>query len=212
MRNLYYVAIEGVIGVGKTSLAKLLSERLKAKLVLEQFEENPFLPDFYRDRDRFAFQTQLWFLLSRYRQQMELQQVDLFHRLLITDYMFVKDRLFAFVNLNDKELSLYERIADLLERDVPKPDLVIYLQADTERLMKNIRQRARSFETPITDEYIDQLNQVYNQYFLQYNQGPLLIINATEIDFVHNPDDLDELIQNIRQPITGTKFYNPTKK
>jgi len=212
MRNLYYVAIEGVIGVGKTSLAKLLSERLKAKLVLEQFEENPFLPDFYRDRDRFAFQTQLWFLLSRYRQQMELQQVDLFHRLLITDYMFVKDRLFAFVNLNDKELSLYERIADLLERDVPKPDLVIYLQADTERLMKNIRQRARSFETPITDEYIDQLNQVYNQYFLQYNQGPLLIINATEIDFVHNPDDLDELIQNIRQPITGTKFYNPSKK
>jgi len=212
MRNLYYVAIEGVIGVGKTSLAKLLSERLKAKLVLEQFEENPFLPDFYRDRDRFAFQTQLWFLLSRYRQQMDLRQVDLFHRLLITDYMFVKDRLFAFVNLNDKELSLYERIADLLERDVPKPDLVIYLQADTERLMKNIRQRARSFETPITDEYIDQLNQVYNQYFLQYNQGPLLIINATEIDFVHNPDDLDELVQNIRQPITGTKFYNPSKK
>ncbi len=212
MRNLYYVAIEGVIGVGKTSLAKLLSERLKAKLVLEQFEENPFLPDFYRDRDRFAFQTQLWFLLSRYRQQMELRQVDLFHRLLVTDYMFVKDRLFAFVNLNDKELSLYERIADLLERDVPKPDLVIYLQADTQRLMKNIRQRARTFETPITDEYIDQLNQVYNQYFLQYNQGPLLIINATEIDFVHNPDDLDELIQNIRQPITGTKFYNPSKK
>jgi deoxyguanosine kinase len=212
MRNLYYVAIEGVIGVGKTSLAKLLSERLKAKLVLEQFEENPFLPDFYRDRDRFAFQTQLWFLLSRYRQQMELRQVDLFHRLLVTDYMFVKDRLFAFVNLNDKELSLYERIADLLERDVPKPDLVIYLQADTQRLMKNIRQRARTFETPITDEYIDQLNQVYNQYFLQYNQGPLLIINATEIDFVHNPVDLDELIQNIRQPITGTKFYNPSKK
>ncbi len=212
MRNLYYVAIEGVIGVGKTSLARLLSERLKAKLVLEQFEENPFLPDFYRDRDRFAFQTQLWFLLSRYRQQMELRQVDLFHRLLVTDYMFVKDRLFAFVNLNDKELSLYERIADLLERDVPKPDLVIYLQADTQRLMKNIRQRARTFETPITDEYIDQLNQVYNQYFLQYNQGPLLIINATEIDFVHNPDDLDELIQNIRQPITGTKFYNPSKK
>jgi len=212
MNNLYYVAIEGVIGVGKTSLVKLLSERLKAKMVLEQFEENPFLPDFYRDRARYAFQTQLWFLLSRYRQQMELRQVDLFHRLLITDYMFVKDRLFAFINLNDKELSLYERIADLLERDVPKPDLVIYLQADTERLMKNIRQRARSFETPITDEYIDQLNQVYNQYFLQYNQGPMLIINATEIDFVHNPQDLDELIQNIRQPITGTKFYNPSRK
>lgn len=210
MRNLYYIAIEGVIGVGKTSLAKLLSERLKAKLVTENFDDNPFLKDFYTDRARFAFQTQLWFLLSRYRQQKELQQIELFHRLLITDYMFVKDRLFAFVNLSDKELLLYEKIADLLEKDIPKPDLVIYLQADTERLVKNIRQRGRSFENRITPEYIDQLNQVYNQYFLQYNQSPLLIINATEIDFVHDAGDLEELIQTIRQPVSGTKFYNPS--
>ncbi|MBS1272499.1 MAG: Deoxyguanosine kinase [Candidatus Marinimicrobia bacterium] len=212
MKNLYYIAIEGVIGVGKTSLAKLLAERLNAKLVLEKFEENPFLEDFYWDKERFAFQTQLWFLLSRYRQQQELQQVDLFHRLLMTDYMFVKDRLFAFINLDDKELALYEKIADLLERDIPEPDLVIYLQADTERLMQNIRDRGRSYESHITPDYIDSLNQVYNQYFLQYKEGPLLIINATEIDFVHNPDDLEELIQTIRQPITGTKFYNPSKK
>jgi len=211
MKNLYFIAVEGVIGVGKTSLVKLLSERLNAKMVLERFEENPFLEDFYWDRERFAFQTQLWFLLSRYRQQQELQQVDLFHRLLVTDYMFVKDRLFAFVNLNDKELTLYEKIADLLERDIPSPDLVIYLQADTERLMKNIRHRARSYENQITPEYLENLNQVYNQYFLQYNQSPLLIINATEIDFVHNPEDLEDLIQTIRQPITGTKFYNPSK-
>ncbi|HKJ66354.1 MAG TPA: deoxynucleoside kinase [bacterium] len=210
MRNLYYIAIEGVIGVGKTSLAKLLSERLKAKLVTENFDDNPFLKDFYADRERFAFQTQLWFLLSRYRQQKELQQIELFHRLLITDYMFVKDRLFAFVNLSDKELLLYEKIADLLEKDIPKPDLVIYLQADTERLVKNIRQRGRSFENRITPEYVDQLNQVYNQYFLQYNQSPLLIINATEIDFVHDAGDLEELIRTIRQPISGTKFYNPS--
>lgn len=211
MKNLYYIAIEGVIGVGKTSLARLLSERLNAKLVLERFEENPFLNDFYSDRERFAFQTQLWFLLSRYRQQQEIRQVDLFHHLLVTDYMFVKDRLFAFVNLNDKELSLYEKIADLLERDIPKPDLVIYLQADTNRLMKNIKNRARAFENPISTEYIDTLNQVYNQYFFQYNSGPLLIINATEIDFVNNTQDLEDLIQTIRQPITGTKFYNPSK-
>jgi len=210
MKNLYYIAIEGVIGVGKTSLGELLSERLNAKLVTEKFEDNPFLKDFYLNRERYAFQVQLWFLLSRYRQQKELQQMDLFHRLLLTDYMFVKDRLFAFVNLNDKELLLYEKIADLLERDIPKPDLVIYLQADTERLMKNIRQRARPFENRITMEYLEQLNQVYNQYFLQYNRSPLLIINATEIDFVHNPEDLEELIRTIRQPISGTKFYNPS--
>jgi deoxyadenosine/deoxycytidine kinase len=211
MKNLYYIAIEGVIGVGKTSLARLLSDRLNARLVLERFEENPFLDDFYTDRERFAFQTQLWFLLSRYRQQQEIRQVDLFHHLLVTDYMFVKDRLFAFVNLDDKELALYEKIADLLERDIPKPDLVIYLQADTNRLMKNIKNRARTFENPITAEYIDTLNQVYNQYFFQYNSGPLLIINATEIDFVNNKQDLEDLIQTIRQPITGTKFYNPSK-
>lgn len=210
MKNLYYIAIEGVIGVGKTSLGALLSERLNAKLVTENFEDNPFLQDFYQNRERYAFQVQLWFLLSRYRQQKELQQMDLFHRLLIMDYMFVKDRLFAFVNLNDKELLLYEKIADLLERDIPKPDLVIYLQADTERLMKNIRQRARSFESRITMEYLEQLNQVYNRYFLQYNRSPLLIINATQIDFVHNPQDLEDLIRTIRQPISGTKFYNPS--
>lgn len=211
MKSLYYIAIEGVIGVGKTSLAKLLSNHLNAKLVLEQFEENPFLEEFYSDRERFAFQTQLWFLLSRYRQQQEIQQMDLFHRLLVTDYMFVKDRLFAFVNLNDKELALYEKIADLLERDIPSPDLVIYLQADTDRLMKNIHNRNRAFEEPITRDYIEALNQVYNQYFLQYNQGPLLIINATEIDFVNDRDDLEDLIKTIRQPIHGTKFYNPSK-
>ena len=211
MKNLYYICIEGVIGVGKTSLAELLSEHLNAKLVKEKFEENPFLEDFYWDRERYAFQTQMWFLLSRYRQQQDLQQVDLFHRLLITDYMFVKDRLFAFVNLSDKELSLYEKIADILERDIPQPDLVIYLQADTERLMKNIRQRGRSYESNVSESYIESLNQVYNQYFLQYNQTPLLIINATEIDFVHNQDDLEDLIETIRQPITGTKFYNPSK-
>ena len=131
MRNLYYIAIEGPIGVGKTSLAQLLSKELGARLVLEDFEDNPFLPDFYNDPERFGFQTQLFFLLQRYRQQQDLRQVDMFQKLLITDYMFVKDRLFASLNLGDKEMQLYDTVASLLERNIIRPDIVIYLQADT---------------------------------------------------------------------------------
>ncbi len=209
MRNLYYIAIEGPIGVGKTSLVKLLAEKLEARTILEQFEENPFLTDFYDDPERFAFQTQLFFLLQRYQQQQELRQVDIFHKLLITDYMFVKDRLFASLNLNEKELPLYETVANLLERNVINPDLVIYLQADTDTLMKNIGKRKRSFEKNMSRDYIDALNQVYNEYFFRYQDSPLLIINSNNIDFVNNKKDLEEIINVVRQPITGTKFFNP---
>ena len=155
MRNLYYIAIEGPIGVGKTSLAQLLSRELGARLVLEDFEDNPFLPDFYNDPERFGFQTQLFFLLQRYRQQQDLRQVDMFQKLLITDYMFVKDRLFASLNLGDKEMQLYDTVASLLERNIIRPDIVIYLQADTDVLMKNIEKRGRNMEKNITWEYID---------------------------------------------------------
>ena len=154
MRNLYYIAIEGPIGVGKTSLAQLLSKELGARLVLEDFEDNPFLPDFYNDPERFGFQTQLFFLLQRYRQQQDLRQVDMFQKLLITDYMFVKDRLFASLNLGDKEMQLYDTVASLLERNIIRPDIVIYLQADTDVLMKNIEKRGRSMEKNVTWEYI----------------------------------------------------------
>lgn len=211
MRPLYHIAIEGVIGVGKTSLAQHLAERLSAKLVMEEFEENPFLENFYKDKKRFAFHTQLYFLLSRYRQQQDLRQTDLFSSLLITDYMFQKDRLFAYLNLEDKELSLYNKVANLLEENITNPDLVIYLQADTDRLLYNIRKRARDFEAPITRDYIEALNKMYNEFFFHFNASPLLIINATEIDFVENPDDLEDLIKTIRQPITGTRFLNPIK-
>lgn len=209
MRNLYYIAIEGPIGVGKTSLVKLLAEKLDARTILEQFEENPFLTDFYDDPERFAFQTQLFFLLQRYQQQQELRQVDIFHNLLVTDYMFVKDRLFASLNLNEKEMALYETVANLLERNVINPDLVIYLQADTDTLMKNIGKRKRSFERNMSRDYIDALNQVYNEYFFRYQDSPLLIINTNNIDFVNNKKDLEEIINVVRQPITGTKFFNP---
>ncbi len=210
MRNLNYVAIEGAIGVGKTSLAKLLSDRLGAKLVLEKFEENPFLFKFYDDPGRFAFQTQLFFLLQRYQQQQEFRQVDMFHNLLISDYMFIKDRLFASLNLDEKEMNLYDIIANMLERNVINPDIIIYLQADTSTLMKNIAIRGREFEANISYDYINALNEIYTEYFFRYNETPLVIINTNHIDFVNNSADLDQVIDYIRQPVSGTKFFNPT--
>ena len=212
MRNLYYIAIEGPIGVGKTSLAELLSKELGARLVLEDFEDNPFMPDFYNDPERFGFQTQLFFLLQRYRQQQDLRQVDMFQKLLITDYMFVKDRLFASLNLDDKEMHLYDTVARLLERNIIRPDLVIYLQADTDVLMKNIAKRGRNMERNVTWEYIDALNQVYTEYFFRYQDTPLVIINTDNIDFVENEKDLKEVIDYIRQPVSGTKFFNPVSE
>ncbi len=203
----YYIAIEGVIGVGKTSLAKILCERLNSRLILEKFEENPFLSDFYQDRQRYAFQTQLFFLLSRYRQQMELSQTDVFHRSMVTDYIFAKDRLFAYINLDEKELHLYDQLYSILTREVTKPDLVIYLQADTERLMKNIDLRDRTYERNMDRNYIDSLNQFYNQFFFHYKETPLLIINTTQIDFVNKKEDLDEVMKYIQQPPLGTKYY-----
>ena len=210
MRNLNYIAIEGPIGVGKTSLAKLLTKRLSAKLILENFEDNPFLSEFYNDPGRFAFQTQLFFLLQRYQQQQDIRQIDMFHNLIISDYMFIKDRLFASLNLDDKEMNLYDSIANMMERNVINPDLIIYLQADTSTLMKNIDKRGRDFENNISYDYINALNEIYTEYFFRYNDTPLVIINTNNIDFVNNADDLDQVIEYIRQPVSGTKFFNPS--
>ena len=207
----YHIAVEGSIGVGKTSLAKILGERLNAKLILEEFEENPFLVDFYKDAERFAFQTQLFFLLSRYRQQQELQQTNLFTKALISDYMFIKDRLFAALNLNDKEMGLYNSVARILEKNVSSPDMVIFLQSDTDRLMLNIKKRGREYEKSIDWKYIDALNQIYNEFFFRYDKSPLLIINTNDIDFVHNKNDLEEIIEFIRTPGEGTRYFNPLK-
>lgn len=209
MRKLFYIAVEGPIGVGKTSLANLISKELGARLILEGFEENPFLPEFYKDPERYSFQTQLFFLLQRYRQQQELRQVDMFQNLLITDYLFVKDRLFASLNLNEKEMQLYDTVANLLEKNVIRPDLVIYLQADTETLINNIANRGREMEEDISKDYIHALSQVYTEYFFRYQDSPLVIINTNNIDFVHNENDLNEIINFIRKPVSGTKFFNP---
>ena len=204
--------LKAPFAVGKTSLAKLLSERLGARLILEGFGENPFLSDFYEEPERYAFQTQLFFLLQRYQQQQELRQVDMFHILLIADYMFVKDRLFASLNLDEKEMTLYDTVANLLEKNVINPDLVIYLQANTDTLMRNIARRGRDMEKNISEEYINALNQLYTEYFFRYQNTPLVIINTNNIDFVHNQEDLDEVINYIRQPVTGTKFFNPVSQ
>lgn len=212
MITAYYIAIEGVIGVGKTSLAKLLAERLNGQVVLEASEKNPYLTDFYRDPQRFAFQTQLFFLVTRYRQLLDLPQRDLFHKYLIADYIFAKDRIFAFLNLEKRDLVLYERVAVLMEKELPKPDLVLYLQSNTERLMENIRKRKQPYEKNISLEYIKRLNEAYNAFFFRYTATPLLVINTSEIDFVHNEEDLKDLMQQIQHPPVGMKYYVPRKR
>ncbi len=211
MGKAFLLVIEGAIGVGKSSLAEIITKRLNARLVEEEFEKNPFLEDFYRNSERFAFQTQLWFLLNRYRQQQELQQLDMFSPILVTDYMFMKDRIFASLTLSDKEMLLYDRLAGMLERDIAAPDLVIYLQADTDRLMANIKQRGRDYEAGIEYSYLDALNQQYNEFFFRYEDCPLLIINTNDIDFVNNQGDLDEIVEFIRRPVAGTRFFNPAR-
>jgi deoxyadenosine/deoxycytidine kinase len=207
-----YLVIEGVIGAGKTSLARMLSDRLKAQLVLEEVEDNPFLKDFYRDRARFAFQTQMHFLFSRYQQQRNLRQTDLFSDKLVADYLFQKDRIFASLNLVDKELGLYERLVGWLELDVVKPDVVVYLQASTETLMERIMRRNRSFEKDMDKSYIERLNDAYNHYFFHYVETPLLVVNTNRIDFVNQPDDFEDLLKRILSHRQGTTYYTPLEK
>lgn len=210
--HLQYIVIEGVIGVGKTTLSRKLAEGCDARLVLEQFEENPFLERFYADRPRWAFQTQLSFLASRFRQQQSLGGRDLFHQHIISDYTFDKDRIFARLNLDGDELALYETMFGIMQPTTPVPDLIVYLQASTDRLMENISRRGRAYEKEMDRSYIESLSQAYNQYFFHYNQTPLLIVNATHIDFVSNPADLNELIRQIAQlRHPGTTYFNPSR-
>jgi deoxyadenosine/deoxycytidine kinase len=208
-----HIAIEGVIGAGKTTLASMLGTTLSANVVLEKFEENPFLRDFYRDPDRYAFQTQIFFLLTRYKQQRALFQADLFHRFLVTDYIFEKDKIFAYLNLQDEELKLYETLVSSIEHSIPTPDIVIYLQSGVPRLMANIRGRARAYEAEISEQYIKDLNEAYNYFFFRYKTTPLLIVNATEIDFVNNREQYEDLVREIFRPNrAAVEYYNPPVK
>lgn len=207
-----HIAIEGVIGAGKTSLCSMLGDALGAQVVLERFEENPFLKDFYKDPERYAFQTQIFFLLTRYKQQQELFQADLFHRFLITDYIFEKDKIFAYLNLEDEELKLYETLVTSIQHNVPTPDLVVYLQSSVPRLMENIRKRGRTYEHDMSEEYIRDLNEAYNYFFFRYKASPLLIVNSTEIDFVNDAADFEDLVREIfRTNRAAVEYYNPMK-
>jgi deoxyadenosine/deoxycytidine kinase len=205
-----YIAVEGVIGVGKTTFAQMLSERLSAKLINEEVFENPFLVDFYKDRKRHALSCQLYFLISRFQQQQQLMVRDLFAQQIVADYLFAKDAIFASVNLSERELALYNKIAPALSRDVPVPDLVIYLQASTPILLERIRRRNLPFEKPIDFDYIAMLNTAYDYYFFHYMDTPLLVVKTDEIDFVHRPEHFDDLIEQISKPVAGKKYYSPS--
>ena len=206
-----YLVIEGPTGVGKTSLVKLLAREFDARLILERAEDNPFLKEFYKDPKRHAFQTQIFFLLSRYRQLQELSQMDLFNRNTITDYFFPKDRIFASITLAPSEFSLYEQLYFLLNPSIPRPDLVVYLQASTEVLLDRVNHRGRDYEKPIASDYLETLNQAYNEYFFQYTDSPLLVVQTSEIDFVNRRDDLDDLLHQITQMKKGTQYYVPKR-
>lgn len=200
-----YIAIEGVIGVGKTTLARLLQSRFQAETVLEAFDENPFLSNFYGDRARYAFQTQLFFLLSRYRQQQVAAQ-QLTHGALFADYFFEKDRLFAHLNIKGSdELEMYDRLYEALAEKVRVPDLVVYLRAQVDTLMARIAMRDRTYERQMDRDYISALRQGYEHLFADYEATPLLVIESDSLDFVRNPDDLDAVEQRIRSMLAGVR-------
>lgn len=208
-----YIAIEGVIGVGKTTLAMLLGKKLQARVALEEFEDNPFLERFYDNPDRYAFQTQMSFLTSRYKQQQQLRNFDLFHDYLVSDYIFDKDRIFAYLNLQDDELRLYESIVNFMDKSITSPDLVVYLQSSPERLTENIRKRNRLIEQGIREAYIRDLHDAYNYYFFRYKKSSLLIVNTTELDFASSAEDFEMLYDLIcNKNHSGTEYFTPEKR
>jgi len=206
-----YIAIEGPIGAGKTALAERLGARLDANIIREE-TDNPFLADFYADRPGAALQAQLFYLLTRHRQQTALRQADLFTQTTIVDYLFDKDKIFAYLNLDDNELFIYQRLYDLLARDAPQPDLVLYLQAPTEVLLRRIHSRRRDPESVALqpdDEYLRELNEAYHHFFFHYTATPLLVVETSQFDSEASDEALDDLIRQIRVMGPGTQYYVP---
>ncbi len=206
-----YIVIEGPIGVGKTSLARLLAKEFNARCILEKADDNPFLPNFYEDLEKYAFQTQIFFLLNRFQQQKEIAQLNLFNQFTLCDYLFEKDRIFASINLDNHEIALYEQIFHLLDGQIPSPDLVIFLQAKPEVLFHRIKSRNVSYEKDMDLEYLKTLIEAYNYYFFHYDQTPLLVVDTSEIDFVNRKGDLDQLLREIKQMKKGTWYFIPKR-
>lgn len=204
----HHIAVDGPIGVGKTTLVELLTRRFEGVKILED-AENPFLGDFYRDRAGAAFQTQLYYLLSRFKQQQEIVQRGLFDRLLLADYTFQKDRVFAYLTLSDDELMLYDKLFQLLEPQVPTPDLVLFLSADLDTCLERIRKRGRAYEKPLAPDYLREVIDAFNHYYHYYDKTPLLVVDTRERNFPDRPEDLDDLIARLRRPIKGTEYYVP---
>jgi len=204
------IAIEGNIGVGKTSLARMIVRRLGGRLVEDRVEDNPFLERFYEDTGSYAFQTQLVFLMNRYKQHLTLAQNDLFAGLAVFDYVFARDRIFANVILSDDALALYERVATELEAKVARPDLAVYLQASASVLFDRVQIRGRSYERALSRDYLDALNDAFNHYFFNYSSGPLLIVNTDAMDFVNDERHFVDLLRRIAEPVVNTEFYVPS--
>jgi deoxyadenosine/deoxycytidine kinase len=204
-----YIAIEGPIAVGKTALATRLADSLSADLVLEEIDENPFLERFYRDGRSAALPAQMFFLFARARQIEELRQPDLFSSVRISDYLFTRDRLFAELNLDPEELKLYDQIAENLAVDAPVPDLVIYLQASVDAIMRRLARRNSSYDRFVNRDYVEKLTDAYARFFHAYDEGPLLIVNASQIDPVNNDTDYEQLFQQIERTTGGRHFFNP---
>lgn len=205
----HYIVIEGPLGVGKTTLAMMVAEKMNGQALLEDVDENPFLVSFYQNPEKYAFQAQIFFLLRRYHLTAELAQIDLFSRVTVSDFLFDKDRIFARSNLGDEEYWLYEQLFQILRKRILAPDLVIFLQARTEVLVERIRRRNKKYEKAISYKYLDRINQAFNEYFFHYTDSPLLVVNASEIDFVHNPEDFEDLMNHIRGMKSGTQYYVP---
>jgi deoxyadenosine/deoxycytidine kinase len=204
-----FIAVEGAIGAGKTSLVKLLEKKYGARVILEENDSNPFIAKFYEDQETYSFQTQIFFLLSRYNQYMELAQRDLFNSVVVIDYLFQRDKIFAQLNLENHEYRLYEQIFSLIGSKTPKPDLVIFLQASTEVLLERVSKRNRVYEAFMDPDYLDSVNKAFNNFFFYYSDTPLLVINTNEIDFVEKKCDLEELINKINGHKLGREYYNP---
>jgi deoxyguanosine kinase len=208
MKQSRFIAVEGCIGVGKTTLARMLAERYKGRLILEPVEENPFLENFYKDSQKWAFQTQLYFLFNRYKQLYDFRQGDLFSATTVSDYIFEKDRIFAYLNLTDQELELYEKIFGLLNPIPVKPDLVIYLQARLDVLVNRVRRRDRTCERPLKTAYLERLVEAYNEFFFRWKETPLLVINTNDLDFVKSEEDFERLITVIDKMKQGTEHFH----